>query len=356
MFWDFHTHNPESIHALMFLFGDRGIPASLRNINGYGNHTNKWTKKDSSFHYVKIHIHADAGIKTLTSSQANVLAGTHPDAHVLDLFDAISNGKFPTYTVSIQTIHPSQLSSCPVNIFDMTKIWPKAQYPLRPIGKITFNRNPSNYFTDIEQAAFSPSNMVPGIEPSADPMLQARMFAYPDAQRHRLGANYQFLPTNLPVVPVYAPTQRDGFMNFTSNYGGDPNYVGAEIKPTSFKQDVQVWNYKPTKEPFTGPVTFSSEVTEADFEQPQALWTKVMAKQEGCQDRFVENAAEHVSQVKRDWLREEVYSKFHVQTWIADANVVQVFSVASTRSWVSASRIRCRRSSRRERSLIRMRM
>ena len=311
MFWDFHVHSPESIHALMFLFGDRGIPSSLRHINGYGNHTYKWTKKDGSFHYVKIHIKADAGIKYLTSQKANKLAGTHPDAHVLDLFDHIANGRFPSYTVYIQTIAPEELSSCPVNIFDMTKILPHAQYPLRQIGRIVFDRNPTNYFTDVEQAAFSPSNMVPGIEPSADPMLQARMFAYPDAARYRLGVNYQFLPTNRPVVPVYVPTQRDGFMNFTANYRGDPNYVGAASKETKFREDVVVSNYKSMKEDFVGPVTFSSEVTDTDFEQPRALWQRVMAKQDGCQERFVENVAEHVSQVKRDWLRNDVYSESH---------------------------------------------
>jgi catalase len=323
MFWDFHISAPESIHALMFLFSDRGIPASLRNINGYSGHTYKFTKKDGSYHFVKIHILSTAGIKTLTSTEANALAGTNPDSLTLDLFEAIAAGNYPTYNVYIQTLHPSAVSDFPVNIFDMTKVWPHAIAPLRQVGKMVFDTNPENYFAEIEQAAFSPSTMVPGIEPSADPMLQARMFAYPDAQRYRLGVNYQFLPTNAPKVPVYCPTERDGFMSFTSNYGGDPNYVGSKIKPTAFKSVSQINGIvnghngvtagaksSSKAEKFSEvPVAFTSEVTDEDFAQPRALW-EVFGRQEGCQERFVSTVAEHVSEVKRDWLREEVFRKY----------------------------------------------
>jgi catalase len=197
MFWDFHVNAPESVHALMFLFSDRGTPASLRNINAYSGHTYKFTKKHGSFHYVKIQIHADTGFKTHTAAEATRLAGTDPDSLTLDMYNAIEAGNYPTYTVSIQTIQPGpDVASCPVNIFDMTKVWPHAQYPAPPDRQARLDRNPVNYFAEIEQAAFSPSTMVPGIEPSADPMLQARMFAYSDAARYRLGVNYQMLPTN----------------------------------------------------------------------------------------------------------------------------------------------------------------
>jgi catalase len=198
VFWDFHISSPESIHALMFLFSDRGIPASLRNINGYSGSTYKFTKKDGPYHFVRIHILSTLGIKTLTSTEANSLAGIHPDALTLDLFDAIASGNYPTYNIYIQTLDPSAVPNFPVNIFDMTKVWPHSLVPLRQVGKMVLDKNPENYFAEIEQAAFSPSTMVPGIEPSADPMLQARMFAYLDAQRYRLGVNYQFLPTNAP--------------------------------------------------------------------------------------------------------------------------------------------------------------
>ena len=303
MFWDFHTANPEGIHALMFLFGDRGIPASLKNINGYSGHTYQLTKVDGSFHYVKFHINADAGVRCLSAEKASKLAGSQPDGHALDLFDSIARRDYPSYTLSVQVIHPDDVASCPVNIFDMTKTWPKSLYPRRPVGKIVLNRNPANYFAEIEQAAFSPSAMVRGIEPSADPMLQARMFAYPDAARYRLGVNYQMLPVNRTSSNVYVPTERDGFMNFTDNYGGDPNYVGTQIKPVSFSAGVSQKKWTSTKEPLSEPVVFTSEVTDKDFLQAREMWNKVLAAQEGAQDRFVSNISDHISKVKRGWLR-----------------------------------------------------
>ncbi|KAJ9604351.1 catalase A [Cladophialophora chaetospira] len=307
MFWDFHVGSPESVHALMFLFSDRGTPASLRHINGYSGHTYKFTKKDGSFHYVKIQIHADGGVKNLSSDEAVRLAGTDPDHLINDMYNAIEDGNYASYTVSIQTIHPADVALCPVNIFDMTKVWPHAQYPLRPIGKLVFDRNPVNYFSEIEQAAFSPSTIVPGIEPSADPMLQARMFAYPDAARYRLGVNYQMLPTNAAKVPVYVPTERDGFMNFSANYGPDPNYINSSIHPMGFHTSAKS-EYKPTEDVLTGPVVFTSEVTDEDFKQPRALWNNVFSKEE--QESFVYNISGNIANVKRDWLREKVFDLF----------------------------------------------
>jgi len=318
MFWDFHINNQESIHALMFLFSDRGLPANLRQINGYSGHTYTLTKPDGAYKYIKIHLKSDQGIQGLTNEEAAPLAGTRPDMHALDLRDAIDAGNYPSWTVYFQVVDPKDLESCPVNIFDMTKILPHSLFPLRQVGKIVYNKNPANYFVDIEQAAFSPSNMVPGFEPSEDPMLQARMFAYPDAARYRLGVNYQFLPTNASKVPVYNPTQRDGLMNFTANYGGDPNYVGTKIKPVTFKRfneentakesekekgvDLQ---WAPRVTPF-----FTTEVTDADFEQARKLW-EVMSKQQGAQDRFVDNVVAHVSECKEDWIKQGVFGKFN---------------------------------------------
>ncbi len=311
MFWDFHVNAPESAHALMFLFGDRGTPASLRNINGYSGHTYKFTKKDGSFHYVKIQIHSDAGVKNLSNDDAVRLAGSDPDALTLDMYNAIERGDYPSYTVSVQVVHPADVARCPVNIFDMTKVLPHAQYPLRPIGKLVFDRNPTNYFAEIEQAAFSPSNMVPGIEPSADPMLQARMFAYPDAARYRLGVNYQMLPTNAAKSPVYIPTERDGFMNFGSNYDADPNYLHSSIHPTAF-HGTTTEAYTPTQDTLSakGPVIFTSEITDDDFKQPRALWNDVLAKEDGAQDRFISNISGNIAGVKRAWLREKVFGEF----------------------------------------------
>jgi catalase len=316
MFWDFHVNNQESIHALMFLFGDRGLPTSVRHVNAYTGNTYKLTKADGTYHYARVHFLTNQGIEYLSNSEGAQLAGTHPDKHILDLQEAINSGNYPSWNLCLQTIHPSEISKASVDIFDMTKVWPHKQYPLRKVGRMVLDRNPSNWFAEIEQAAFSPSNMVRGIEPSPDPMLQARMFAYPDAARYRLGINYQFLPTNAAKSKVYCPTERDGKMNFTNNYEGDPNYAGTKIKPVSFIAS----DLKPAPgtsasgnavhtldRADTGiPVSFASEVTDKDFEQATALW-QVMGKQEGSQDRLVNNAAAHISGVKAKWIRDEAY-------------------------------------------------
>jgi catalase len=224
MFWDFHNNNQEGVHCLMQLFGQRGVPASLRNINGFGVHTFKFGKpEDGSFKYVKLHFKPDAGIKNLTKEDAVRLAGEEPDYHVKDLYNAIEKGDYPTWTLFLQIMDPKEAESYRWNIFDDTKIWPHKDYPLVPVGKLTLNKNPDNYFQEIEQAAFSPSTMIPGVGPSADIMLQARMFSYPDAARYRVGANYQQLPCNKAKY-VYSPYQRDGPMRLDGNYGSDPDY------------------------------------------------------------------------------------------------------------------------------------
>ncbi|KAH7015813.1 catalase-like domain-containing protein [Ilyonectria destructans] len=296
MFWDFHNNNQEGIHALMMLFSDRGTPKSVRYVNGYSGHTYKLTKKDGSFSYVKIHFKSNQGNDTVTDAEATRLAGQDPDNHTADLWNAIESGNFPTWTAYLQVMTPEQAETFRWNIFDMTKIWPHSEFPLVPFGKLTLSRNPGNYFADIEQAAFSPSTMVPGIAPSADPVLQARMFAYPDAARYRLGVNYQHLPCNRPVCPVYNPYQRDGFMNATENYGADPNYVRSSLKPIKFQGTVgangnaagghQQW--------VAGAInSYTSELTDDDFAQPRAFWN-LLAKQEGQQEHLVNNVAGHL--------------------------------------------------------------
>jgi catalase len=224
MFWDFHNHNEEGVHCLMQLFGGRGVPATLRNVNGFGNHTFKFGKPENgSFKYVKIHFKPDAGIETLSQKDAVRLAGEEPDYHVKDMYNAIERGEYPSWTMMLQVMEPKEAETYKWNIFDITKIWPHKDYPLIPVGRLTLNRNPDNHFQDIEQAAFSPSTLIPGIAPSADIMLHARMFSYPDAARYRVGPNYQQLPCNR-ALNVYSPYQRDGPMRIDGNYGSDPDY------------------------------------------------------------------------------------------------------------------------------------
>ncbi|KAL1867762.1 catalase A [Paecilomyces lecythidis] len=285
MFWD-----PESIHEIMHVFSDRGTPATLRHMDAFSGHTYKFTKPDGSFKYVKIHIKSDLGRKTMTRQEAAKIAGEDPDYHTRDLFNAIETGNYPTWTVYVQVMSPEEAENYRWNIFDITKVWPHSDYPLRPIGKMTLNKNPTNYFEQIEQAAFSPSTMVPGFAASADPLLQARMFSYPDAARYRVGTNYQQLPTNAARCPVYSPFQRDGFMSFRGNYGADPNYVGSTTLPLSTRKVEE--NYH---DHWVGEVTaFTSEVTDDDFIQPKMLWD-VMGKQPGQQDNFISNVAAHLS-------------------------------------------------------------
>ncbi|PSS23489.1 hypothetical protein M430DRAFT_40651 [Amorphotheca resinae ATCC 22711] len=292
MFWDFHNNNQEGIHALMMLFSNRGTPASIRNIHAFSGHTYKLTT-DDGFVYVKIHLKSDQGIKNLTQQEAERLAGQNSDYHTADLYNAIASGNYPTWTMYLQVMTPEQAENYRWNIFDITHIWPHSDFPLQPVGKLTLNRNPTNYFADIEQAAFSPSTMVPGIAPTADPMLQARMFAYPDAARYRLGVNYQQLPCNAPVSQVYTPYLRDG-VRHDNNFGGDPNYVGSKLRPIHFKGRVGANGYSPGgHEEWVGRVSsYSSEVTDEDFIQSRELW-KIMGKTNQQKD-FVHNVSVHL--------------------------------------------------------------
>ncbi|OLN97435.1 Catalase 1 [Colletotrichum chlorophyti] len=295
MFWDFHNNNQEGIHALMHLFSGRGTPKTVRNLNAYSGHTYKLTKDDGSFYYVKIHVKSNQGVKSFTQDEAVKLAGENPDYHTADLFEAIDKGDFPSWNVYLQVMEPKDAETYRWNIFDMTKVWPHSDYPLIPVGKLTLNKNPSNYFADIEQAAFSPSNMVPGFAPSADPMLQARMFAYNDAARYRLGVNYQQLPCNRAISPVYCPYQRDGFMTFGDNYGGDPNYIRSDLKAVTFVGKQGASGYAVGgHEQWVGQVCgFTSEVVDEDFVQARAFWD-VLRTQPGEQEALVHNIAQHL--------------------------------------------------------------
>jgi catalase len=310
----------------MILFSDRGTPASVRHINGYSGHTYKLTKEDGSFVYVKFHFKTNQGVKTLTNDESVKMAGEDPDHHTADLYNSIKKGDYPSWTVYIQVMTPEQAKNYRWNIFDMTKVWPHSDFPLQPVGKLTLNRNvsllteiypsteliiscqPTNYFTDIEQAAFSPSTMVAGIAPSADPMLQARMFAYPDAARYRLGVNYQQLPCNAPVSPVYTPYQRDGAFRYTSNYGGDPNYVRSSLRPIKFVGSAGTNGQGLSKhDEWVGQVAaYTSEVTPEDYAQATAMWE--VLRREGIKQNFVHNVTEHLKsadpQVQRATFRE----------------------------------------------------
>lgn len=199
-------------------------------MNGYSGHTYKFTKPDGTFSYIQIHMKTDQGIKTFTNDEAGKMAGENPDWLTQDLFDSISREEYPSWTCYVQVLSPEQAEKFRWNIFDLTKVWPQKDVPLREFGKFTLNKNPDNYFAEIEQVAFSPSHMVPGFEPSADPVLQSRLFSYPDTHRHRLGVNYQQIPVNQPLR-AFNPYQRDGMMAVNGNYGSNP--VSARTQTAS---------------------------------------------------------------------------------------------------------------------------
>jgi catalase len=206
--YEYWANHPQSLHQMTILMSDRGIPTSYRHMNGYGSHTLSLWNADGERVWVKFHLKTDQGIKTLTGDEAAALPAHGAQA---DLVDAIDAGEFPSWTVKIQVMSEEEAKTFRYNPFDLTKVWPHSEFPLRTIGTMTLNRNVDNYFAETEQAAFSPSNLVPGIGASPDKMLQARLLAYPDAQRYRVGANHQQLPVNAPKCPVNH-YQRDGAM------------------------------------------------------------------------------------------------------------------------------------------------
>ena len=221
-FWDYLSTHQEAVHQVMHLFSDRGTPYSYRHMNGYSGHTFKMVKEDGSFVYAQIHLKTDQGSKTFTNEEAGKMASENPDWNTQDLFEAIQKGDYPSWTVYIQTLTPEQAEKFRWNVFDLTKVWPQGEVPLRQFGKLTLNKNVENYFAEIEQVAFAPSHLVPGIEPSTDPVLQSRLFSYPDTHRHRLGSNYTSIPVN-QALNAFNPFIRDGFMAVNGNHGANPN-------------------------------------------------------------------------------------------------------------------------------------
>jgi len=239
MQWDFWSLSPESLHQVTILFSDRGIPASYRHMNGYSSHTySLWNDKGERF-WVKWHLKTKQGIQCLTDEAAGKIAGEDLDYHRRDLLTSIEQGKYPQWQVQIQIMPEKDAETYPINPFDLTKVWPHKDYPVMDVGILELNRNPDNYFAEVEQAAFEPGNMPPGMGASPDKMLQARLLSYPDTHRYRIGVNYAQLPVNKPHCPVNT-YNRDGHMRFDGNYGGQVNYQpnsqGGPIDDKRFRE------------------------------------------------------------------------------------------------------------------------
>src|SRR5258706_343940 len=223
MQWDFWSQCPESLHQVTILFSDRGIPASLRHIHGFGSHTYSFINEKGERIWCKFHFKSLQGIKNITDAESAELIGRDRESHQRDLFEAIECKEFPKWRFCVQLMTQEEADRFPWNPFDLTKVWPHAEFPLQEVGILELNRNPENYFAEVEQAAFKPSSFVPGIGPSPDKMLQARLMSYADTHLYRLGVNHQEIPVNKPRCPVMN-YERDGSMATAQNYGSQPNY------------------------------------------------------------------------------------------------------------------------------------
>jgi len=237
--WDFWTNLPEALHQVTITMSDRGIPASYRHMHGFGSHTFSMINARGERNWVKFHWVCQQGIKNLTDSEAEVLVGKDRESHQRDLMQAIEKGDFPRWKMFIQVMTEAQAAALPYNPFDLTKVWFKKDFPLIEVGVMELNRNPENYFAEVEQAAFNPANVVPGIGFSPDKMLQGRLFSYGDAQRYRLGVNHHLIPVNSAKVPTHS-YHRDGLMRVDGNHGStlgyEPNSYGEWEQQADFAE------------------------------------------------------------------------------------------------------------------------
>jgi catalase len=288
MFWDFFSLTPESSHAVTMFFTDRCTPKAVRFVHGFGTNTFMFVNRDGQCCWAKWHFKTNQGIENWDAKQATAMAGEQPDYSRFDLFDAIERKDFPSWTAYIQVMPIEAAESYRFDPFDTTKVWFHADYPLIRVGKFTLNRNPENFFTDIEQAAFCPGNMVPGFYPSPDRMLLGRMMSYKDAQRHRLGANFESLPVNRPKIDMYT-NARDGFMAI-NNYGPTANYYPNSVNrhaPSGMMEapNLRLREAMIGRHPFkTGPV---------DYVQSGELYRRVLSKQD--KDNLISNIVGHIS-------------------------------------------------------------
>ncbi|MER5973727.1 catalase [Streptomyces sp. NPDC002055] len=302
--WDFWGLSPESTHQVTWLFGDRGIPASYRHMNGYGSHTFQWNNEAGEVFWVKYHFKTDQGIRNLAQGDADRLAGEDPDSHQRDLRQAIERGAFPTWTVQVQIMPAADAAGYRFNPFDLTKVWPHEDYPPIEIGKLELNRNPENVFAEVEQSVFSPAHFVPGIGPSPDKMLQGRLFGYGDAHRYRVGINADQLPVNRPRAAEARTHGRDGALydgrhgrarNYEPNSSGGPEQTGRPLW-----QPLAVGGA-------TGNDAAPSHAEDDDFVQAGRLY-RLMSEAE--RERLIANLAGFIAQVSRDDIAERAIDNF----------------------------------------------
>ncbi|GAB3279435.1 catalase [Sinomonas notoginsengisoli] len=307
MQWDFWTLSPESAHQVTWLMGPRGLPKTWRNMQGYGSHTYQWINAEGERFWVKYHFHTNQGVESLTDEEAEQLAGENADYYIQDLYENIAEGNFPSWDLFVQVMPYEEAKTYRYNPFDLTKTWSKKDYPLIKVGTMELNRNPENYFAQIEQAAFAPSNFIPGIAGSPDKMLQARIFSYADAHRYRVGTNHAQLPVNAPKNKVRNYSQ-DGSGRISFNSASTPVYA-----PNSFGGPAAV-------EPAAGVsggwendgeltlAAHSLHAEDGDFVQPGILYREVF--DDADRARILATLAGAVGAVKREDIKERA-----IQYW-----------------------------------------
>ncbi|MBA2113714.1 catalase [Bremerella alba] len=291
MQWDFWTLSPESAHQVTWLMGDRGIPKTWRHMNGYSSHTYMWVNNQGERFWVKYHFKTDQGIDFYTQDEAEKMAGQDSDVHRRDLFNSIKEGNFPSWTLKMQIMPFEEAKTYRFNPFDLTKVWPHGDYPLHEVGKLTLNRNPTDFHTEIEQAAFEPNNIVPGIGVSPDKMLLGRMFAYSDAHRARMGVNYKQIPVNQPQCPFHSYS-KDGAMR-TQNVTDPvyaPNSKGGPAADPSRNPETEVWS---ADGEFVR-AAYTLRKDDDDWGQAGTMVREVL--DDAARDRLVSNVVGHLSQ------------------------------------------------------------
>ncbi|MBE2976218.1 catalase KatA [Priestia megaterium] len=292
--WDFWSLSPESLHQVSILMSDRGIPATLRHMHGFGSHTFKWVNTEGDGVWVKYHFKTEQGVKNLSPDVAAKLAGENPDYHTEDLFNAIEKGDFPSWKLYVQIMPLEDADTYRFDPFDVTKVWSQKDYPLIEVGRMVLDRNPENYFAEVEQATFSPGTLVPGIDVSPDKMLQGRLFAYSDAHRYRVGANHQALPINRPRSEVNN-YQRDGQMRFDDNGGRSVYY-----EPNSFGGPTESQENKQAAYPVSGVADSVAYDHNDHYTQAGDLY-RLLSKDE--RTRLVENIVEAMKPVEKEEIK-----------------------------------------------------
>jgi catalase len=308
--WDFWSLSPESLHQVTILFSDRGLPQGYRFVHGFSSHTYSFINAANERFWIKLHFKTQQGIKNWTNAEAAQMVGQDRESSQRDLFDAIERGEYPQWRVYAQIMPEAEAETYPINPFDLTKVWPHADYPLVEIGLLELNRNAENYFAEIEQAAFEPSNIVPGIGFSPDKMLQARLMSYADAHRYRIGVNYAALPVNHAHAEI-ATYHRDGSMRFDGNSGGavnyEPNSMGGPVEDSKFLEpplhisgDADRYDHRAGNDDYSQPGALFRLMNTSQKEQ---LFCNIVEAMQGVPERIIARQLVHFYKADPDYGR-----------------------------------------------------